>query len=58
MTNGSFTWTVDLPVGLSVGMMFYVLIDNIIPKGGSATTPYGIVQPGTSSTCIAQNNDR
>ncbi|ORY54990.1 hypothetical protein BCR35DRAFT_316053 [Leucosporidium creatinivorum] len=58
LTEGSFTWLVDLPVGLSVAAMFYVTdtsANGAIPGNGSASTSDGVVIAGTSSSCLAQN---
>lgn len=41
LTQGSFSWLVDLPVGLPVAAMFYVTdpsANGAVPANGSAST--------------------
>ncbi|GAA5991546.1 hypothetical protein JCM10908_005754 [Rhodotorula pacifica] len=57
-TNGSFTWKCDLPAGLSVAAMFYV-----VPQGGSGTqgaqasTPDAVINAGSGGTSCLGTND-
>ncbi|KAI5475375.1 F-box and leucine-rich repeat protein GRR1 [Pseudohyphozyma bogoriensis] len=56
LSTGTFTWTCDLPVGLSVGAMFYSTNSTgQIEANRSTTTPALTVQAGTSGGCIADN---
>ncbi|KAK4052045.1 hypothetical protein OIV83_002339 [Microbotryomycetes sp. JL201] len=58
LTEGSFTWLVDLPVGLSIAAMFYVTEpenNGAIPPNGSASTSDSVILAGTRSDCLAGN---
>ncbi|KAK4051281.1 hypothetical protein OIO90_004762 [Microbotryomycetes sp. JL221] len=58
LSEGTFSWLVDLPVGLSVAAMFYVTDpekNGAIPTNGSASTSDTVILAGTKSDCLAGN---
>lgn len=52
-TTGTFQWFVDMPAGLSIQVQLYVMINGSPVR--STTNPL-VVQPGTTSSCLAQNS--
>ncbi|GAA5901771.1 uncharacterized protein JCM6883_000390 [Sporobolomyces salmoneus] len=57
-TNGTFIWNCDLPPGLSVAAMFYVIQDGAPGTNGhQTTTTDALVNSGTShDQCYGQND--
>ncbi len=57
-TNGSFTWKCDLPAGLSVAAMFYVVQDGASgTQGAQASTPDAVINAGSAGTSCLGTND-
>lgn len=57
-TNGSFTWKCDLPAGLSVAAMFYVIPEGATDtQGAQASTPDAVINAGASGTSCLGTND-
>ncbi|BGP53240.1 hypothetical protein JCM8202v2_000799 [Rhodotorula sphaerocarpa] len=57
-TNGSFTWKCDLPAGLSVAAMFYVVQDGASgTQGAQASTPDAVIIAGSAGTSCLGTND-
>ncbi|GAA5879313.1 hypothetical protein JCM16303_003162 [Sporobolomyces ruberrimus] len=56
-TNGTFVWNCDLPPGLSVAAMFYVIEEGASGTDGhQTTTPDTIISAGTTLDCLGQND--
>ncbi|BGP21993.1 hypothetical protein JCM10295v2_000870 [Rhodotorula toruloides] len=57
-TSGTFSWRCDLPAGLSVAAMFYVVADGATgTNGAQASTPDAVVNAGSSgSGCLGTND--
>ncbi|KAM0748966.1 hypothetical protein T439DRAFT_358104 [Meredithblackwellia eburnea MCA 4105] len=53
-TRGTFTWTVDMPVGMQIGFQLYVY-QNSTSSALTATTQIGEVQAGTDTSCYGTN---
>ncbi|GJN87688.1 hypothetical protein Rhopal_000643-T1 [Rhodotorula paludigena] len=57
-TNGTFTWLCDLPAGLSVAAMFYVVQDGASgTNGAQASTVDALINAGSSGTSCLGTND-
>ncbi|BGP29193.1 hypothetical protein JCM10296v2_000931 [Rhodotorula toruloides] len=56
--NGTFSWKVDLPAGLSVAAMFYVVADGASgTNGAQASTPDAVINAGSSGADCLGTND-
>ncbi|BGP13099.1 hypothetical protein JCM10213v2_001018 [Rhodosporidiobolus nylandii] len=58
-TSGTFSWTCDLPAGLSVAFQFYVVQEGASgTNGNQASTPDALVNAGSSGdSCLGSNGD-
>ncbi|GAA5861937.1 hypothetical protein JCM1840_006881 [Sporobolomyces johnsonii] len=57
-TNGTFTWECDLPAGLSIAAMFYVIQDGASGTDGHQTsTTDAVINAGSSSDSCLGSND-
>lgn len=57
-TNGTFTWKCDLPAGLSVAAMFYVVQNGASgTNGAQASTPDAVINAGSGGLSCLGTND-
>ncbi|POY70808.1 hypothetical protein BMF94_6220 [Rhodotorula taiwanensis] len=57
-TNGTFTWKCDLPAGLSVAAMFYVVQNGASgTNGAQASTPDALINAGSGGLSCLGTND-